>query len=60
MLQGRTYTLLQLRVDPEYGAIPEISANKYALWVRFTASDGDLKPRPLERDIPFDLALCAF
>jgi cell division protein ZapD len=61
MLQGRTYTLLQLRVDPAHGAIPEISANKYALWVRFTASDGDhLKPRPLERDIPFDLALCAF
>ena len=60
MLQGRTYTLLQLRVDPSLNAIPEISANKYALWVRFTAADGDLKPRPLERDVPFDLALCAF
>jgi cell division protein ZapD len=59
-LQGRTYALLQVRVPVELGAIPEISANKYALWIRFTAADRDLKPRAVDRDIPFELALCAF
>jgi cell division protein ZapD len=60
MLQGRTYALLQVRVDGSLGAIPEISANKYMLWIRFTTQDRDLKPRSVDRDIPFDLALCAF
>lgn len=60
MLQGRTYSLLQVRLDKTLGAIPEISANKYMLWIRFTTADRDPKPRPLERDIEFDLALCSF
>lgn len=60
MLQGRTYALLQVRLPLELGAIPEISANKYALWIRFTSADRDFKPRALERDVPFELALCAF
>ncbi|MBV8210648.1 MAG: cell division protein ZapD [Burkholderiaceae bacterium] len=60
MLQGRTYSLLQVRLDKSLGAIPEISANKYMLWIRFTACDRDLKPRPIERDVEFDLALCSF
>jgi cell division protein ZapD len=60
MLQGRTYALLQVRVPAELGAIPEISANKYALWIRFTAADRDFKARAVERDVPFELALCAF
>jgi len=60
MLQGRTYSLLQVRLDKSLGAIPEISANKYMLWIRFTTADRDLKPRPIERDIEFDLALCSF
>ena len=60
MLQGRAYSLLQVRLDKSLGAIPEISANKYMLWIRFTSADRDLKPRPIERDVEFDLALCAF
>jgi cell division protein ZapD len=60
MLQGRTYALLQVRVDHSLAAIPEISANKYMLWVRFMSQDRDLKPRSVDRDIPFELALCAF
>jgi cell division protein ZapD len=60
MLQGRTYSLLQVRLDKSLGAIPEISANKYMLWIRFTTADRDPKPRPVERDVPFDLALCSF
>ena len=60
MLQGRTYALLQVRMDGSLAAIPEISANKYMLWIRFMTQDRDLKPRSVDRDVPFDLALCAF
>jgi cell division protein ZapD len=59
-LQGRTYALLQVRVASDVSAIPEISANKYMLWIRFSAADRDLKPKPLDRDVPFELSLCAF
>ncbi len=58
-LQGRSYALLQVRVAGTAEAIPEISANRYMLWIRFTAPDGDLKPRSVDRDVAFDLALCA-
>ena len=58
-LQGRSYALLQIRVAQQAEAIPEISANRYMLWIRFMAPDGDLKPRSTDRDVTFDLALCA-
>jgi cell division protein ZapD len=60
MLQGKVYQMLRLSLDESMGAIPEISANKYMLWVRFTTQGGDLKPKPLEADIPFELTLCNF
>jgi cell division protein ZapD len=60
MLQGKVYQMLRLALDESLGAIPEISANKYMLWVRFTTQGGDLKPKPLEEDIPFELTLCNF
>lgn len=60
MLQGKIYQMLRLSVDESLGAIPEISANKYMLWVRFTTQGGDLKPKPLEEDVPFELTLCNF
>jgi len=60
MLQGKVYQMLRLSVDEATGAIPEISANKYMLWVRFTSQGGDLKPKPLEDDVPFELTLCNF
>jgi cell division protein ZapD len=60
MLQGKVYQMLRLSLDESTGAIPEISANKYMLWVRFTTQGGDLKPKPLEEDVPFELTLCNF
>jgi cell division protein ZapD len=60
MLQGKVYQMLRLAIDESLGAIPEISANKYMLWVRFTSQGGDLKPKPLEDDVPFELTLCNF
>jgi cell division protein ZapD len=60
MLQGKLYQMLRLAIDENLGVIPEISANKYMLWVRFTAQDGDMKPKPFEGDVPFRLTLCNF
>jgi len=60
MLQGKVYQMLRLSMDESLGAIPEISANKYMLWVRFTTQGGDLKPKSLEEDVPFELTLCNF
>jgi cell division protein ZapD len=57
-LAGKVYHMLQIRVDASTGAIPEISANKYMLWIRFTSQDGDLRPRPFEGDVTFELGLC--
>ena len=57
-LGGKVFQMLQIRVDAASGAIPEISANKYMLWIRFTAQDGDLRPRPYEGNVEFELALC--
>jgi cell division protein ZapD len=60
MLQGKVYQLLRVNVARETGAIPEISANKYMLWIRFMSQDGDMKPKAFEGDIAFDLTLCNF
>lgn len=60
MLQGRSYQMLRVHLDEKLAAIPEISANKYVLWIRFTTQGGDMKPRPFEGDVPFDLTLCNF
>jgi cell division protein ZapD len=60
MLQGKVYQMLRLNIDETLGVIPEISANKYMLWVRFTSQDGDMKPKPYEADVPFELTLCNF
>lgn len=57
-LGGRTYQMVQVRLDPAPGAIPEISANKYLLWIRFTSQDGDMRPKPYEGSVDFDLGLC--
>jgi cell division protein ZapD len=60
MLQGKVYQMLRLVIDDALGAIPEISANKYMIWVRYTSQDGDMKPRPYDNDVPFELTLCGF
>jgi cell division protein ZapD len=60
MLQGKIYQMLRLEIDEELGCIPEISANKYMLWVRFTCQDGNMKPKAFDGDVPFELTLCNF
>ena len=60
MLQGKVYQMLRLSIDASLGAIPEMSANKYMLWVRFTIQDGDMKPKSFDSDVAFELTLCNF
>ena len=57
-LGGKTFQMVQVRIDPALGAIPEISANKYLLWIRFTCQDGDLRPKAFDGSVHFGLSLC--
>ena len=59
MMSGKTYQLMRVSVqDP--AVIPEISANKYMMWVRFMSCDGVAKPQPIARDFDFSMSLCNF
>lgn len=51
--------LLQLRIDNELPCVPEISANKYALNIRFIPMRPDHKASIYEEDIPFKLTFCS-
>ncbi len=59
MLGGRLVHMLQVRLDDAQGAIPEISASKHMIRIRFTQQDGDLRPRTFEGQVSFEIALCS-
>jgi cell division protein ZapD len=50
--------MLRLALGDELPCVPEISANKYALNVRFLLPEGVQKTRVYEQDVPFELAFC--
>jgi cell division protein ZapD len=50
--------MLRLTLRQELPCVPEISANKYALNVRFLLPEGVQKSRVYEHDVPFELAFC--
>jgi cell division protein ZapD len=39
--------------------VPEISANKYALNVRFMLPETVVRPRVAERDVQFEITFCS-
>jgi cell division protein ZapD len=57
-LGGKNFQMVQVRLDESLGAIPEISANKYLLSIRFTSQGGELRPKTFEGDVNFELTLC--
>ena len=57
--QGRTFQLLRLSLDPNLGAIPEISANRLVASIRFVRHEADGKLYSNTADTAFDLTLCA-
>lgn len=58
MLGGRTAQMLRLTVDRGDNYIPEISANKYAINIRFTDPESELRPKQVDADIDFGLTFC--
>jgi len=58
MLGGRTAQMVRIRLPRDTGVIPEISANKYALNVRFTQFSMEPRPKLAEADIHFELTFC--
>jgi len=58
MLGGKSFQMLRVWVDPKLFVFPEISANKYVIWVRFSMLDNDFKAHPAGCTIAFRLARC--
>ncbi len=61
MMAGRVAQMLRVQLSREFACIPEISANKYALNIRFMtlAGLGKDRPRTFDKDVPFQLTLCS-
>jgi cell division protein ZapD len=58
-LGGKTAQMLRVRLDTETPCVPEISANKYVLNIRFLAkNDDDPRPRIADWDVGFELTFC--
>jgi len=58
MLSGRSAHLIRLRLSREQAVVPEISANKYAINIRFAVPDTDTRPKQTEADVEFELTYC--
>lgn len=58
MLTGKVFQLLRVWIDESLAIFPEMSANKYVIWVRFATQDPELKPQPVTYDVSFKLARC--
>jgi cell division protein ZapD len=58
MMAGRVAQMIRLRLDPALTCVPEVSANKYALNIRFTTQEGLQRPRAVEGDVGFELTFC--
>jgi cell division protein ZapD len=59
MQGGKVAQLLCVHMNKSLPCIPEISANKYALNVRFVAANYAAKASLYEHDVPFDLTFCS-
>lgn len=56
---GKTYQLLRLLVDEQTGLLPEVSANRLLISLRWLKQDENWKLQPVKQDIDFEFALCA-
>jgi cell division protein ZapD len=55
---GRVAQLIRVALNPEFECVPEISANKYALNIRFITVGSAGRPHLYERDVEFRLSFC--
>ena len=58
MMAGRMAQMLRIRLSRDYHCVPEISANKYALNIRFTTQEGVQWPKAAETEVEFELTFC--
>ena len=59
MQGGRIAQMLHISLDSALPCIPEVSANKYVLNIRFVAANYAAKSALYDQDVEFDLAFCA-
>ena len=59
MQGGRIAQIIRIRLDRGLPCIPEVSANKYALNIRFIKADFTAKSTLFEKDVPFELTFCS-
>lgn len=55
---GKSAQMLRLTLQQDLPCVPEISANKYALNIRFISTEKMQRPRLVEQDVEFELAFC--
>ncbi len=58
LTSAKVAQLLRLTLAKDMPCVPEISANKYALNIRFLAADGPERGRVYGGDVEFDLMFC--
>ncbi|MFN7085918.1 MAG: cell division protein ZapD [Burkholderiales bacterium] len=58
MMAGRVAQMLRIRLSRDYHCVPEISANKYALNIRFTTQEGAQRPKAADTEVEFELTFC--
>lgn len=59
MQGGRVAQILRVSLSKELACIPEVSANKYAINIRFIAANYAAKSTLYEQDVPFKLTFCS-
>ena len=55
---GRTVQMIRIRLRGSAMCVPETSANKYALNVRFMHAETVTRPGQVDVDVPFELTFC--
>ncbi len=59
MQGGRIAQMLRVNLNRDLACIPEVSANKYAINIRFVNADYAAKSSQYEQDVPFELTFCS-
>ena len=58
MPMARPAQMLRIRLDENLSCVPELSANKYALNIRFISNEGGSRPVAHQHDVRFLIAYC--
>ncbi len=56
---GKPVQMVRVTLADDAVCFPDVSANKYAIGIRFSQLDGSQKPRPCDVDVDFELSLCS-